>query len=192
MYTLSNFFNYLYEVSPIITFTDSNRKLHHLVLNLLVIGACEFFFIADVVFDVFNYDLIQLHWVSHTQIEVVFTLFLGVTLYFFVNNIRILLARQKQFETSVQVAKGELNQVIQRYFDLWRLSPSEKEVALLLFKGFSAQEIADLRNTKIGTAKNQSSNIYQKAKVKNRNELFVLFIDDLIGDLEITPAPSDP
>jgi DNA-binding CsgD family transcriptional regulator len=161
-----------------------------LVLNLLVIGACELFFIADVVFDVFNYDLIQLHWVSHTQVEIIFTLLLGVTLYFFVHNIRSLLARQKQFETSVQVAKGELNQVMQRYFDLWLLTPSEKEVALLLFKGFSAQEIADLRSTKIGTAKNQSSNIYQKAKVKNRNELFVLFIYDLIGDLETIPDPT--
>lgn len=161
-----------------------------MVLNLLVIGACELFFIADVVFDVFNYDLIQLHWVTHTQVEIIFTLFLGVTLYFFVNNIRSLLTRQKQIEASIQVASGELNQVIQRYFELWRLTPSEKEVALLLFKGYSAQEIADLRNTKIGTAKNQSSIIYQKAEVKNRNELFAVFVEDLIGELNIPTTPA--
>ena len=161
-------------------------ELHYLILNFIVIGACEAFFIADVVFDVFSIDLIQLHWVSHTQIEVMFTLLLAVTLIFFVQNIRQLLAKQKQFETSVAVASGELTQVIQRYFELWQLTPSEAEVALLLFKGFSAQEIADLRSTKIGTVKNQSSIIYQKAQVKNRNELFAIFVEDLIGELAPT------
>lgn len=140
-------------------------------------------FLADVIFDVFNYDLIKLHWVSHTQVEVVFTLCLGITLFFFVHNIRSLLKRQKKAETSVKVASGELSLVIQRYFEIWRLTPSETEVALLLFKGFSAQEIADLRSTKIGTVKNQSSVVYQKANVKNRNELFAIFVEDLLGDL---------
>jgi len=165
---------------------SSKFQLHYLILNLVVIGACEVFFITDVIFDVFKIDLIQLHWVSHTQIEIIFTLLLGVTLIFFVQNIRQLLARQKQFETSVEVASGELIQVIQRYFELWHLTPSEAEVALLLFKGFSAQEIADLRTTKIGTVKNQSSIIYQKAQVKNRNELFAIFVEDLIGEIAPT------
>jgi DNA-binding CsgD family transcriptional regulator len=165
---------------------DSKFQLHYLLLNLVVIGACEVFFVTDVIFDVFNIDLIQLQWVSHTQIEIIFTLLLGVTLIFFVQNISHLLAKQKQFETSVAVASGELTQVIQRYFELWQLTPSETEVALLLFKGFSAQEIADLRSTKIGTVKNQSSVIYQKAEVKNRNELFAIFVEDLIG--ELTPT----
>jgi len=165
--------------------SKTKLQLHFLVLNLLVIGACEVFFFTDVVFDVFNYNLIQLQWVSHTQIEIVFTLLLGITLVFFVQNIGHLLARQKQAETSIEVASGELAQVIRRYFELWKLTPSEAEVALLLFKGFSAQEIADLRSTKIGTAKNQSSVIYQKAKVKNRNELFAIFVEDLIGELDV-------
>jgi DNA-binding NarL/FixJ family response regulator len=93
------------------------------------------------------------------------------------------LQRQKKAETSVKVASGELSLVIQRYFEIWRLTPSETEVALLLFKGFSAQEIADLRSTKIGTVKNQSSVVYQKANVKNRNELFAIFVEDFLGDL---------
>ncbi|MDB9869359.1 helix-turn-helix transcriptional regulator [Oceanospirillaceae bacterium] len=164
-------------------YSKTKYQLHYLVLNLLVIGACEIFFLADVIFDVFNYDLIKLHWVSHTQVEVVFTLCLGITLFFFVHNIRSLLKRQKKAETTVKVASGELSLVIQRYFEIWRLTPSETEVALLLFKGFSAQEIADLRSTKIGTVKNQSSVVYQKANVKNRNELFAIFVEDLLGDL---------
>lgn len=62
-------------------YSKTKYQLHYLVLNLLVIGACEIF-LADVIFDVFNYDLIKLHWVSHTQVEVVFTLCLGITLFF--------------------------------------------------------------------------------------------------------------
>jgi len=168
----------------------SKFQLHFLVLNLLVIGACEVFFITDVVSDIFSLDLIQWKWVTHTQIEIIITLFLGATLFFFVQNIRLILTKQKQSDTSVAVASGELTQVIKRHFELWQLTPSEAEVALLLFKGFSAQEIADLRSTKIGTAKNQSSVIYQKAKVKNRNELFAIFVEDLIGELAPTPTAA--
>lgn len=71
--------------------------------------------------------------------------------------------------------------VIQRHFDMWKFSPSEREVALLLIKGMSTQEIADIRDTKIGTVKSQTSAIYQKAGVKGRNELVAYFVEDLLA-----------
>ena len=81
----------------------------------------------------------------------------------------------------MQVASGELLSVIFTHFEKWGLSPSEVEIALLLIKGFSAAEIAALRETRPGTVKSQSSAIYQKADVRGRNELVAYFVEDLLA-----------
>ena len=58
---------------------------------------------------------------------------------------------------------------------------TEKEVAWLLIKGLSIQEIADARNTKIGTVKSQSNAVYQKAGLQGRAELVSYFVEDLLA-----------
>ena len=52
---------------------------------------------------------------------------------------------------------------------------------MLLIKGLSIQEIADIRETKTGTIKSQCSAIYRKAEVKGRNELVAYFVEDLLS-----------
>ena len=162
--------------------TYSTNQLRILFASLLVVSVCEMFFVLDVLEDLFGISLPMLKWFEHTTIEVFVTLALGFAIATIVHNIRTLLRHQRHIEESVQAASGHLHEVILEYFKQWRLTPSEQEVAMLLFKGCSSQEIADLRNTKIGTVKNQSSSIYQKAQVKNRNELFALFVEELLGN----------
>ena len=162
--------------------TYSPTQLRMLVVSLVVISACEIFFILDVLEDVFGFGMPVLRWFEHTTIEIFVTIALGFSISTIIHNIRSLLLHQRSIEESVQIASGDLHKVISEYFKQWKLTPSEQEVALLLFKGFSTQEIADLRKTKLGTVKNQSSSIYQKAEVKNRNELFALFVEELLGD----------
>ena len=162
--------------------TYSSTQLRMLLVSLVVISACEIFFALDVIEDVFGIGIPVLRWFEHTTVEIFVTIALGFAISTIIHNIRGLLQHQRHIEESVQVASGALHKVITEYFKQWKLTPSEQEVALLLFKGFSTQEIADLRNTKLGTVKNQSSSIYQKAEVKNRNELFALFVEELLGD----------
>jgi DNA-binding NarL/FixJ family response regulator len=157
-----------------------------LVASLVVISACEIFFVLDVLDDIFVFGIPLLNWFDHTAVEIFVTIALGFAISTIVHNIRSLLQHQRHIEETVQAASGHLHEVIAEYFKQWKLTPSEKEVAMLLFKGFSTQEIADLRNTKIGTVKNQSSSIYQKAEVKNRNELFALFVEELLGNTSIS------
>lgn len=158
------------------------NQLRVLYVSLVIACLAELFFILDVVEDTFNLNLSIVNLFNHTLMETLATLALGVAIVLIVNNIRALLAHQKQIEESVQVASGHLQEVIEEYFKQWQLTPSEQEVAMMLFKGYSSQEIADARNTKIGTVKNQSSSIYQKAEVKNRNELFSMFVEELLND----------
>jgi len=73
-----------------------------------------------------------------------------------------------------------LGLAIDRQMTQWRLSESEKEVALLLLKGLSLKEIADVRNTAEKTARTQSTAIYAKAGLAGRSELSAFFLEDLL------------
>ena len=72
-----------------------------------------------------------------------------------------------------------LTHLIDRQFEEWSLSKSEKEVALLLLKGFSAKEIADIRGSSVKTISQQCSDIYSKSGLSNRAELAAFFLEDL-------------
>ena len=62
----------------------------------------------------------------------------------------------------------------------WALSPSEKDIALLLLKGLSLKEIAQLRNTAEKTVRSQSVTIYSKSGLAGRSELAAFFLEDLL------------
>ena len=69
---------------------------------------------------------------------------------------------------------------IDEQFAAWSLSPAECEVGLLLLKGLSFKEIAQVRNTGERTAREQAGAIYKKAGVAGRAELSAWFIEDLL------------
>ncbi|MGZ3769477.1 MAG: helix-turn-helix transcriptional regulator [Bdellovibrio sp.] len=74
-----------------------------------------------------------------------------------------------------------LSHAIDSQLDRWMLSASEKEVALLLLKGLSLKEIAELRNTSEKTARAQSTAVYQKSGLSGRSELSAYFLEDLLS-----------
>lgn len=63
----------------------------------------------------------------------------------------------------------------------WHLTASEKEIALLLMKGMSMKEIADIRNTAERTVRQQSLAIYSKSGLSGRAELSAYFLEDILG-----------
>ena len=75
---------------------------------------------------------------------------------------------------------GKFSLVIQKQFDEWKLTQSEKEVGLLLLKGLSLDEIASVRETKEKTVRQQASNLYKKAGLSGRHELVAFFFEDLL------------
>ena len=168
--------------------TSSRKKfeVRSLIFSFVVIAICEAFFLIDVSADIFRID-INTSWIEHDKIELFSTVTLALSLVVIGLQIVRLLKAHRQARDVVEVASGELLAVILRHFEDWKLSASEREVALLLIKGLSTQEIADLRQTKIGTVKSQSSAIYQKAGVRGRNELVAYFVEDLLAGQSITP-----
>ena len=73
-----------------------------------------------------------------------------------------------------------LGAAIERQFDRWDLTPAEAEVAMLMLKGLSHGEIAEVRGVTAATARQQARSVYQKAGVSGRNELSAFFLEDLM------------
>ncbi len=83
------------------------------------------------------------------------------------------------FKNEIQKYKNGLVEAINQQFKIWGLTDSEADVALLLVKGLSMKEIAAARGTSEATVRQQSSAIYQKSNLDNRNQLTSYFLEDL-------------
>lgn len=82
-------------------------------------------------------------------------------------------------QQSVQYLEG-LSKSINNQLVSWGLTPSEKEVAFLLIKGFSLKEIAEFRKTAEKTARSQATSVYSKAGLSGRSQLSAFFLEDLL------------
>jgi DNA-binding CsgD family transcriptional regulator len=92
-------------------------------------------------------------------------------------------------EESQELVRG-LGAAIDRQFERWALSPAEREVALLLLKGLSLKEIAELRATSERTVRQQSLAVYRKAELGGRAELAAFFLEDLLLPGAAAEAPG--
>ncbi len=77
-----------------------------------------------------------------------------------------------------------LAEALDQQFDRWNLTPAEKEVALLLLKGLSHKDIADVRSVTEATARQQARAVYRKGGLSGRHDLAAFFLEDLMPPLE--------
>ena len=73
-----------------------------------------------------------------------------------------------------------LGAAIDRQFESWGLTAAEREIGLLMLKGFSHKEISALRGTSDPTVRHQATTIYQKAGVESRTAFCAFFLEDLL------------
>lgn len=71
---------------------------------------------------------------------------------------------------------AEFPLAIERQFDVWKLSKTEREIAVLLLRGLTNQQIAGIRETSIRTVENQTAAIYQKSGMNGKIEFITYFI----------------
>ncbi len=103
------------------------------------------------------------------------------------NEIAALNQKVEKTESDLELSHSKLKEIGREYskylhkqFDAWELTPSEKEVALVLLKGLSFKEIAEVRNTKEKTVRQQASTIYRKSNVSGRHEFSAWFFEDML------------
>jgi len=113
---------------------------------------------------------------------------LMLSVVFTVLQIRRLLRTEAEMRESLKAASGAFGEYLERQFDEWELSPSERDVALFAIKGSSIAEIADMRGTKEGTIKAQLNAIYRKAGVTGRPQFISYFIEIMLDGLDDADA----
>ena len=90
------------------------------------------------------------------------------------------LSEALKWRTEASNAIRGLSDAIDGQLIKWKLSTAEKEVALLLLKGLSLKEIADVREVSEKTARAQSFSLYAKSGLRGRAELSAFFLEDLM------------
>jgi DNA-binding CsgD family transcriptional regulator len=89
------------------------------------------------------------------------------------------LESEKWRENARDLMRG-LGAAIEEQFVQWELSPAESEVALLLLKGLSHKEVANVRGIAVATARQQAAAVYRKAGISGKQELLAFFLEDLM------------
>ncbi len=157
----------------------NERRATVLAVIIIAQSLCAMFFLADVIFDVLETGRLS---DLHIVVEAIAAVALIGGVAYLMLELRHLLGRMEQMETGLRIARGEVVQIIEAHFEQWRLSPAERDVALLLLKGVDNETIASMRGTAKGTVRAQSAAIYTKAGVDGRAQLISLFLDELLAE----------
>lgn len=152
--------------------------------------ACATVFLWDMSISVFGIRARPMSWQLREFMEI--TAILGLSLGAIFGFIIVLVLRKenRRAQQAIRSMSGALSGVLEEHFTEWNLTPAEREVAWLTFKGFTNQEIADLRGTREGTIKAQNYAIFRKAGVKSRTQLLAHFMDDLLENVDIPKAAA--
>ena len=84
------------------------------------------------------------------------------------------------WKASVEAALDGLGRVIDAQFTSWHLTPTEREVALMLLKGYGHKEIAALTARSERTVRQHAGVVYDKAGIAGRAELVAFVLSDLM------------
>jgi len=89
-------------------------------------------------------------------------------------------AERDAWKASARAALDGLGRAIDEQFRSWGLTPAEREVALMLLKGYGHKEIAGLTRRSERTVRQHAGVVYEKAGLAGRAELAAYFLHDLM------------
>ncbi len=90
----------------------------------------------------------------------------------------------QRWRTEARAILNGLGSAIDTQFTRWNLTPAERDVAMLLLKGLSHKEIADLRTVSERTVREQARALYAKAGLSGRASLSAFFLEDMLAPVE--------
>jgi len=153
-----------------------------LIVVIIELGALILFG-TEFIGSVFGISMFEVSWQTHELIELssIVGLLIGAVLSFIL--LRSSMRRNRKVEEQLAYASRSFHKLLLAKFKDWKLSKAETEIALLIVKGFSVAEIAQLRGKSEGTIKSQNSAIYQKSGLSGRVQLVSFFLEELTQDL---------
>lgn len=97
-------------------------------------------------------------------------------------------AERDAWRRSADRAIRGFGEAVDRQFDVWGLTPAEREVALMVLKGYGHKQIAACTGRSERTVRQHAVTVYQKSGLAGRAELAAFFLDDLIVPAGQRPA----
>jgi DNA-binding CsgD family transcriptional regulator len=91
-----------------------------------------------------------------------------------------------------ETALRGLGEAIDEQFDAWGLTPAEKDVALLLLKGYAHKEAASLTKRSERTIRQHAVSLYRKSGLAGRAELAAFFFEDILLPSATSARPQSP
>lgn len=157
----------------------SGRRARVLAAIIVVQAFCAVFFVYDIAKDLFETGRLDL---EHLIVEGIASVALVAGVIFLAFELRALLDRVGRMESGLMAARGEMAKLVEGFFDRWGLTGAERDVALLILKGYGNQDIARLRGTAGGTVRAQTSAVYAKAGVEGWAQFIGWFQEELLAD----------
>lgn len=139
------------------------------------------------------------HWLHYSQtyftfMEALIAIFSVVGIYFLFKEVKekkLDIDSAKEVIENLKTKNQKLSDLnlsfwhsIQDQFKAWSLTEAEKEIAILLLRGLSNQQIAAIRGKSLKTIENQSFSIYQKSGTTGKLEFIAYFISPLLPEEE--------
>ncbi|MDE0380446.1 MAG: hypothetical protein OXI20_14505 [Rhodospirillales bacterium] len=149
------------------------------------------FLIHDLAVDAFvEGEVATTHFVLESIVFAAVLAILGLDL----RDLADLRARLRREKSRNRALSGEISAGIEAQMARWNFTPSEKDVAWMIVKGYRFAEIADMRGVREGTARLQATSVYGKAGVHGRAEFVAEIVQELLTpiweDPEVDEAPS--
>lgn len=176
--------------------TDVQARIFKIIAFIAFVGIC-IFATLDIVSDIS--DGVSIKHLTH-EIGLWVLSLVGIVIQFkiissqnkkiqrFTKEMHEISEEKEAFKSKISQFSGEFMRLIGEQFNQWMLTPGEKDVGLLLIKGLSMKEIAELRHTNEATVRQQASSIYRKSGLGGRQELAAFFLDDLL----VIPTTNNP
>lgn len=165
----------------------------HGILRIAILLPVTSFLIYDLIVDAFFEGEYA---TTHFIVETVVFLSVLVVLVIGLRDLADLRTRLQREKTRNKVLAGELADGIDAQMDEWKLTPSEREIAWMIIKGYRFAEIAKLRQVKEGTTRLQATTLYAKAGIRGRGEFVAEIIHQLLAPIledsssDKAPPPS--
>lgn len=148
---------------------------------ILLQALSALFFIGDVIADFRDDGQLDN---PHMVLETVAAIALTGGVVFLMIELRRLLSRMSDMQTGLDIAQGQLAEVIEGFFDDWNLTNAERDVAIMILKGLDNDTIAQIRSTAHGTVRAQATRVYAKSQTDGRAQFISLFVEELLAGNE--------
>jgi DNA-binding CsgD family transcriptional regulator len=154
------------------------------IIGVVGLLACILFFATDVVVDVFEHYFEDDAYEPEESVYLIFEALAVVVLTYCVlllfGYVRFLNARAEESIETISLLRGQFQRILEERFDSWELTGAERDVAMLIVKGLSQAEIAEIRGVSVGTVKAQSGALFKKTGVSSKSELMSVLLDEFL------------